>query len=287
MLAQPQQPAKPEQTQPTEPQPKEWSAESYFDSKWDTPAWDPQFDFAIKNGMVVQGQNGLWEAATGYETMAMPILNQLNQAHVAQRDQWSSIVNGNPYQKFFDVLQEPMQRAWQKDIRSTVDEILTERQSEQSLTKFAEDNASWMFTVDQRTGQRVPTQPGQTFLSEINRLEQAGVSDPSVLLELAQRLAPQGQGAQLQQGASQQPNQTQAIPNQQSPPAIPTQPVPAASPQASNSQHQSSFLQNALAAAAHSSQAGAQTVQTGEPVVVSEGELQDIFASAQRSGTAV
>lgn len=259
--------------QPAAPAPQAdenaWDNSKYFSEKWPAPKWDETYNFAISQGMVRRNEDtGLFEPAPGYEQMVMELLPGLNRATTFTAQQWQQITRGNPYQQFYDVLEEPLRHAWQEDIRQIVREHLEQQQVEQRVNRFEVENSNWLYTVDPQTGARVPSAKGQEFYNEIAGLRERGINDPQTLIDLASRLV----------GAGGPPTSAPA-PTAGVPP-VPPAPVP---PQVASAQQTSTFLQTALERAAHAPSAGGYTsVLPDQPVTVSEVELNNMFTQALR-----
>jgi len=257
-----------------------WTEEDYFTQKWAAPKWDESFNFAIQQGIVQRNaETGLYEATPGFEGMVMELLPGLNKAASWTAQQWQGITRGNPYRQFYDVLREPLQRAWKTDMQQIVAEQLAQQATEQRVNTFEAENAAWLYAVDPATGQRILTAKGQDFYDEIDTLREAGVTDPTRLISLAMRRLGQPQA----QGMTQQVPTMQAVPAQMVS-AAPSVPQPAIPPQVASANQQATFLQNALQRASHSPQAGGASAHAPEhPVSVSENDLNNMFVSEFRT----
>ena len=256
-------------------QKEEWTPDGYFGEKWQEPKWDDQYDLAEKMGVVQRNSDtGLYEAVPGREAMAMPILNGMNHALMARQQQWQQITSSNPYRHFYDVLLEPMRRAWQQDMEQAVEQRLSQREVKSYVDDFERQN-QWLYTKDQ-AGQLTMTPRGQAFYQAINTLREAGVNDPRTLLNLAVKMVPEGNG---QAGTS------STVAAETSPASqVAAQQVAAAAaqtPQEASAQKQASFLDTAMEKARHSPSAGGYTQESPgtDPVNVSEIELQNMFVS--------
>jgi len=259
----------------------EWTEDGYFGEKWASPKWEDTYTYAIQQGIVQRNaETGLYEAAPGCESMAIPLLSGLNQAAGWTAQQWQGITRGNPYRQFYDVLREPLQRAWKSDIEQMVAEQLARQSTEQRVNTFEQENAPWLYAVDPGTGQRVLTQRGQDFYDEIDTLREAGVTDPTRLISLAMRRMgnPSAQATPTPQPTPNMQAAAQGV--QQAPPV----PPPAIDPKVASATQQATFLQTALQRASHSPQAGGASAHApDDPVSVNENELNSMFATAFRS----
>lgn len=255
------------QQQQFEQQP-EWSLENYFAEKWKAPAWDPKFDKMIQSGIVVVDEaTGLYRPAPGYEMVGGPIVNQINEAAQAKADQIRDLFNGNPLQRIYESMEEPILRRVEEMFQERLHQRDTVAQTQNLVEKFEQANGSWMYARDPATGRQVATQQGAAFLNEVVNLRQSGINDPQTLVALAYRLS----GVQHQQPAA--PAQQQlAAPPLQAAMHNPTQ---------ANATQQQTFLANALQRASYSPQAGATTATSPDsPVVVDENGLNSMFRSA-------
>jgi hypothetical protein len=262
--------------QDRQPAEEEWTEERYFTEKWPAPKWDDSYTFAVQQGLVQRnGETGLYEATPGYEGMVMELLPGLNKAAGWTAQQWQGITRGNPYQKFYETLREPLQRAWKSDIEQMVSEHLARQSTEQRVNTFEQENAAWLYAIDQATGQRVLTQRGQDFYDEIDTLREAGVTDPNRLISLAMR---------RMSNPSAQVMPSQSTPNMQAAAQAPPVPPPAIDPKVASATQQATFMQNALQRASHSPQAGGASAHAPEhPVSVNENDLNNMFVSDFRS----
>ena len=254
---------------PAEPKEPEWTPEQYFQEKWQAPTWDAQFDVAINNNYVSRNsETGLWESSPGFEQMTMGIVPKMNEVLAHSQQQWQDLTRGNPYEKFYDALHEPMKRAWQSDIERIVEQRMEAQQTASNAERFEQDNAQWLYAQDQNTGQRVMTEQGQQFYEAINYFKERGVTDPQSLLECATRTV---------RGAQQTQPPASATPTPQAPvPQPTTTPAPA-----DGTTPQSTFIQNALDRARHQPNAGGFTQQAPDnPVNVGENELNNMFISS-------
>lgn len=261
-----------------EPTPDAWSEDKYFQEKWDAPKWDPSYTFALQQGMVQRNpETGLYEAAPGYESLVIGLLPGLNQATTFTHQRWQEITRGNPYRQFYDVLSEPLRRQWQTDMQQLIAEEFERYGVSQRVNSFEAENASWIYTIDPQTGNRILTPQGQVFYQEIEMLQEAGVTDPQHLITLAMRHI----------SAPPPP----VAPQSGAPPAVPEpppMPAPAASPQVASANLQATFLQNALQRAAHAPQAGGYVQPAPDhPVTVDDQQLNSMFVTEFRNARGV
>jgi hypothetical protein len=231
----------------------EWTQEKYFSDLWGS-AWDDKYSLAIEQRMVQRDENtGLWAPAPGYEMIVAGILPGMNEAQHKQSQNWQQITRANPYQHFYEKLQEPMQRAWRSDMQKAIQEELSKVKQESVIDQFEQKNAAWLYT--NQNGQRAYSPHGQKFVDAFQRLQKNGITDHAELLALASQLA----------GAPTTPA-----------PAIPAVPAPLAA----SATQQQSFLANAIQQSGHSAGNAPDPVA---PVNVQETDLNNMFVSAFRS----
>lgn len=243
-----------QQTQQTQAPTEEWTEGKYFDEQWGSQ-WDSKYSVLVDQGMVQRDPNtGLWTAAPGYEYMVAGVLPAMNEAQHKQTQNWQAITRGNPYQHFYEKLQEPMRRAWQADMEKAIQQQFTQLKQESALEQFEKTNADWLYS--QQNGQRNYSPHGQKFIEAFKTLHQGGITDQNLLLTLAAQIA----------GA---------------PSAAPAQAVPTVqNPVAASDAQQKSFLQNAIDRSGHSAGSVADPLA---PVNVEETDLNSMFVSALRT----
>ena len=247
--------AKPEPQQKPD---EEWTPQKHFQEKWSGPQWEQRFTDAINNGMVVRDPDtSLWKPAPGYEVMVGSIIAPLNEAQQHTAKQWQELSRGNPYERFYEAMQEPLRRQWQKDM----DERLAARQQQSSqemeVAEFERQNADRLYRNDPVSGERVPTEEGQKLFDSIARIKNAKSNKD--ILSLAAEMV----------GLS---NKAVAAPQQQ--------PVPQAKPVSGQSESgsQQPFLESALDRSVHRASASGQSDASGEaPQVMSEIDLDNFF----------
>lgn len=252
----------------------EWSEQAYFQKQWNTPQWSESYDFAEQAGIVqVNPETGLYEAAPGREQMAMPLLNGMNEAVVARRQQWNKLMQGNLWEQAYNSLVTPLQKKWQEDMEKKIEERLSSMQTQSFVDKFESDNADWLYVKDQTTGQLNMTEKGREFYDAISQLKQNGISDPRTLIDFAKRMVAAADTLQPSQGQQQVQPQPHQAPAEQT------------SPEQVSAEKQKSFLENAMDKARHSPSSGGFTTPAPDhPVNVSETELNSMFVSGFKSG---
>lgn len=278
LASQPQQPQAPQAEQP-----KEWTPESYFQEKYGGPQWQPQFTQAINSGMLVRDtQTNLWKPAPGYEVMAGGIVNQVNEAERHTQQMWQDLGRSNPYQRFYENLLEPMQRAWKADMESFVAQQQQATTQKSTIEQFEQQNASWLYRDDPVSGGRVLTDKGQSLFNAISDIRSKGVTDPETLLELASLKAGIQSGAPSQVAAkAEAPSQPQAGQAAEQPASQAPSP-PQAATNGESQAPQQSFLESALRRASHSPSANGHSSEASPPAMT-EGDLNSMFVQAFRS----
>jgi hypothetical protein len=275
--------------QPQEvPAQEEWTPESHFTQMWDGPQWSPQFTEAINSGMVERDPTtGLWTSAPGYEVITGSMLEPLNNAHRHATSFWTDLSRSNPYQKFYEAMEEPLRRT----IRSDIEEMLRQREQEAAttndITSFERQHEAELYRTNPVTGRREPTDQGRLLLGSIERINSA--QTPQEKLAIAIELAGMNKSAPAQVVA-QPPVQAAPVPQQAVPQqavsqqAAPVQAAPVA-PQ-TDQRSQQSFLEGALRVASHSpSSNGSGDAMGTAPVQMEANELGNFFVNQFRSRT--
>lgn len=266
------------QEQEEKEEPQEFNLDQYFQDKYGGPAWKNEFNSAIASGMVVRDQEtGLYTAAPGQELIAGTLVNELNAA-AAHRDQfWQGLSQGNIYQNMHDVLVDPFMR----QVTALIDERLNSVRQEQqaqvqqaqaadSIAKFEQENASWMYQhkdgnlVTNDQGQPVTTEQGQALFDAIAEvradMQQQGVENPApeFLLKTALKWVDARQTTE---------NQAELEKNK-------------------NDEKKQTFLESAMKRASHSPTAtGAVAADDEAPEAMTQLDLDTMFTRAQK-GTA-
>ena len=272
-----QAPAAPAAAQP----PPEWSVDGHFQKHWDGPKLTAEMQFAMNQGMVVRDpETGLMIPKPGMEMMVAPILQGLNHALNWRTEAARGFIE-DPYRKTYDVLRDPIQRMIDERVQQHLQAVQNQQRAVMSqqtaadgVNQFEAANESWIYQAANNGG-KLLTPKGQQFVRLVKELSGSFTGTADVLLNVC-KLAVHAQDqagatASLAQAVTQQPA-----------------PVPAGATAAQASQQQkASFLQNALANAAHQPSGGANFVQspTG-PAVVSPMELESMFLNDFRAASA-
>ena len=266
--------------QPQEvPAQEEWTPESHFTQMWDGPQWSPQFTEAINSGMVERDPTtGLWTSAPGYEVITGSMLEPLNNAHRHATSFWTDLSRSNPYQKFYEAMEEPLRRT----IRTDIEEMLRQREQEAATTNdiasFERQHEAELYRTNPVTGRREPTDQGQLLLGSIERINRA--QTPQEKLAIAIELAGMNKRPQQTEPVQAVPVPQQAVPQQ----AAPVQAAPVAPP--TDQRSQQSFLEGALRVASHSpSSNGSGDAMGTAPVQMEANELGNFFVNQFKSRT--
>lgn len=261
----------PQQRQP-EPEPDAFDPQSFFKEQWNVPEITDQMQFAIDNGVVQMDESGKYTATPGYEAMAMPILADLNHAHISHRQQVAGLFKGNFPEKVYGMLEKPLMHKIEQMLGERFGQYQTEQQQQQQIEQFRQAHEAVLYAKDQRTGATTLSPQGQAFTDSMRMLEDAGVTDQAQLLKLASKMA--GLNAQPAGVVGARPNGRDG-----------SAPSPAPTPAAKDPRQ--SFLDNALANASHAPQASAGYTGAGAaPVTVGRSELEQMFAVAHQQAQA-
>lgn len=255
--------------------PEEWSIDGHFQKHWDGPKLTQEMQFAINQGMVVRDPDtGLMVPKPGMEMMVAPILQGLNQAINWQSDAARGFIT-DPYRKTWDVLQDPIDRLVQQKFERLVQAqqqqfqaVHSQQTAADSVNQFEVANKDWIYQPANNGGMLL-TPKGTQFVKLVKDLSANFSGDANLLLSVCKQAVLGAESAAAPAGNG----------------AV-TAPVQAAAPTAAqvSAQQKSSFLQNAIANAAHQPNGGANTVQSPSgPVSVSPGELESMFLNDFRA----
>jgi len=254
----------------------EFDPDSHFNSLWQAPQINEQAKFLINQGIVELGDNGLYQAKPGFEAMALPVLNDLNQAHVAQREQMQKLFEGNFYQNIYKgispVLERQFQRMLEEKIQSQFQSYEQQTQAQSFEQKFSDEHKAWLYQPDGRL-----TADGEKFRQTVAELRQQGINDPQKLAAYALKLS----------GVNTQPTSPTPV-------VTPTDAGRArdehgkfikgtdAPPSAAPKSKQESFIDEMRRKASPSANQGSYTDDGSGFVPSNEGELENMFTNAFR-----
>jgi hypothetical protein len=257
----------------------EFDIDGHFSGLWQAPQLDSAAQYAIQAGIVQLGEDGLYEAVPGREALALPVLNSLNQAHVAQKQQVQKLFEGNFYKNIYDAHQPAIEHLVNQRINQVLQERFQERDHQGFEEKFIEQHKSWLYGPDGRSF----TADGQKFVDTVAQLRESGINDPQKLADWAMKLA--GINTQPQQPT--QPTNGQPAPGGDKPrddqgrfiKGAGTPPVAAAPTK------QESFLDEARRKAGMSTTQGGY-VTADSAVVANDGELDNLWTAEWKRHTA-
>lgn len=254
---------------------QEFDPDSHFGSLWQAPQINEQAKFFINHGIVELGENGLYQAKAGYEAVALPVLSELNQAHVAQREQMQKLFEGNFYQNvdkgLWPALEHRFQKMLDERLQSQFQSYDQQTQATSFEKQFTEQHKAWLYQPDGRL-----TADGEKFRQTVQELRDQGITDHQKLAAYALKLsgvntAPiQTVPAPPADAGRQRDGQGKFVKGTEAPPA------------ATARTKQESFIDEMRRKANASSSQGSYTDAAGEFVPSNEGDLENMFTNAYR-----
>lgn len=258
--------------------------QGHFGNLWKVAELDEASRYAVQQGIVVMGEDGLFQAKPGYESLVLPILNNINQSHIAQKEQVSKLFEGNFYQNIDKGLWPALEHRFQKMLEERLSsqfQTYEQKQSENTfIDSFQRENAAWLYG---QNGQLSPD--GVRFQEAVWELREKGITDAPTLAKYAIKIA----GINTNAGT---PVQAAAAPGQN--PAPPTNgkardehgrflpagtPAPVPPPDKSK---QETFLDRVRRQATLSDNRGGGLNSGSEYQVANEGDLENMFTDAWR-----
>lgn len=263
-----------ERPPPVEPEPEveQFDPGAYFKEAWDVPEITPQMQFAIDNGMVEMDATGKYIPVPGMESMAMPVLAGLNQAHLSHRQQVAGLFKGNFPEKVYGMIEKPLLHKIEQMLGERFGKYQSQQQQERQIQEFRQSHEALLYAKDPKTGATSFTAQGQAFADAMRTLEDAGVKDQAMLLKLAGQMA--GLNAQSAGVVGARPNGRDG-----------SAPSPAPTPAAAVDPRQS-FIDRAMAATQHSPAAAGYAPAAPAHATVDHGELRSMFSTALRQSQA-
>lgn len=256
----------------------EFDPDSHFNSLWQAPQINEQAKFLINQGIVELGENGLYQAKTGYEALALPVLNELNHAHVAQREQMQKLFEGNFYQNIYKGISPVLERQFQKmldeKISSQFQNYEQQTQAQSFEQKFMDEHKTWLYQPDGRL-----TADGEKFRQTVTELRGQGINDPQKLAAYALKLSGVNTAPTNPAVPAVTPADAGRARDGQGKFIKATEGLPAATPQKSK---QESFAEEMRRKASASSNQGGYTDNGSDFVPSNEGELENMFTNAYR-----
>jgi hypothetical protein len=259
----------------------EWNASEYFANQYGGPVFSDKHRQLVESGQVIKDpESGLWAARPGFEAVVGSDIPELNaaQTHVAKF--WQGLTSANPYEKFFNVMQEPLLR----QVRQEVEKMITGREQTtqvvSEIQRFENEHKTWLYQTDPMTGQAAPSENGKQFFATIADLKAKGVTDQKAILNIAARI--HGLGSVPTQPVAQQP----AAPQPSMLPQQPPSPLQALQQQAAATKQ--SFLESAAQRAGYSPNYTADVTSPtpAAPEVSDQAELDSFFTNAMRRSNA-
>lgn len=270
-----------------EGQESEFDENGHFSNLWKVAELDEACKYAIQNGIVTLGEDGLFQAKPGCETMALPLLQTINQSHLAQKEQVGKLFEGNFYQN----IDKGLWPAFEARLNRMLDERLNsqfqsyeQQVSERSFVdNFVNENKSWLYDASGNL-----SADGLRFQQAVNELRQNGITDSQVLASYAIKIA----GINTQPPATVQSESpvrpsggqnTEKARDEQGRflPAGKPAPVP---PQKTK---QESFIDKARRHVTHSDSRGAGINSGSDYQVANEADLENMFTDAWKHAAVV
>jgi hypothetical protein len=262
-LAGQQAPAAPPAPAPAPAQPESFDLDAHFKKHWDVPEYDPSWEKLV----TLNPQTGLFEPVS---PGVMPsVVDAANKYAATVRAKQRELL-ANPLKVTYQGLVEPLKR----EILREIEQRQEQQTHIQQITQFEQQYAPYIYQtdangqvlVDPFTNQPTFSAFGHRFAQHVQDLREAGMTNPLKIQNKALELAT------FDLLRVQQQQQLQA------PPPAPAAPpaAPAPTPAQASAQQTRSFLDNALARAAHNPSAGgpASGAIPSEPVVRSWGDLE-------------
>lgn len=249
----------------------EFDLDGHFAKLWTVPEWKPEWDRAVKHHVVVQGEDGAWRPADGFEFQFGTIAQEMNLAQQARSSAGQEFFQ-NPLRRTYDGILDPMRHEWQHDIAAAVQDAFRTYVTEQKIATWEDQFAPFIVERDPITGAERRTAWGDKFLGTINELRQGGMTDEDRIMSMAYRFAgpPPGQGA----GAPAQPAAGGAAP------------ASLAGPAALSEQKKQDFLTDSIRRTAQTTGGYSERTLTDSAPPSTEAELNNFFVNdfARRKG---
>lgn len=244
----------------------QFDLDGHFNGLWSVPQLDDAAKFLVQNGVVqLNPETGLYEPKPGFETMALPVIQGLNQAHIAQKQQLQKFFDGNPYKAIYEAVLPAIKHALRPEFETHTQSQFQQYQEQTFVEKFANDNKHWLYGPDGKT----LTADGQKFSQTVQELRAKGINDAQTLADYAIKLS----------GINTQPQQQ----------AAPEVKVPAKDPKTGRfipqqpQTKQETFIDNAKRLAAQTPSQQSFVQSAAEAYTASnEGDLDEMFTTALR-----
>ena len=273
-----------EEAQAQGKQTDEFDVDGHFSGLWKEASLNEEAKFAIQHGIVVLGEDDLYQAKPGYESLALPILNGLNQAHTSQREQLQGFFNQNPYKAMYEALLPALRNEFGRQAQEVAQQQLTNYQQENFVEKFKSDNTSWLYHQDGRL-----TSDGQRFADTVAELREQGIKDPQILANYALKITGINTHAGAQPTGTVNPGAATPAPSNgkqrdDQGRFLPAgTPAPVAPPPPTK---QESFIDKARRQAALSNSNSGGIANNPDYQVANDGELENMFTTAWKQQSA-
>lgn len=244
----------------------------YFSDAWQVPQLSPAASFLLEKGAFELNDLGMITPAKGYESLAMPHLQEV-QAYQQSKAAQNEAFAANPVKFMAEKLLPYFEHKFSDRWQNTVQERFQEYEHQNFEAKFIEDNKAWLYTADGKAF----SPEGVRFRDAVAELREQGITDPQRLANLATRLAgidtnKAGAGAQeARQEADPTPAQNKSTP--------PKDPQTGKFVKAEKSK-QESFLDEMRRKAKAGTSQGSHEASGAAPVVSNDGELDAMFTKA-------
>jgi hypothetical protein len=258
----------------------EFDLDGHFTNLWKANELSPQSRWAIENGIVSLGPEGIYVPKAGFEQMALPILNEVNEAHIAQKQQLGKLFEGNPYKAIYEAVLPAIKHELTKEFQQLNQQSFQSYEQQGFVEKWKQDNASWLY----QPGTQNLTPEGAKFAQTVQELQEQGLSDPKKLADYAMRIA--GINPTKAAPPAQAPAQ-QAAPAAERPRGpdgkfLPVAAAPAVPPVAPPSKEESFLDKAKRRAAAGSNSQGYSESNPDHAVAANQGDLDSMFVNAYR-----
>lgn len=244
----------------------------YFSDAWQVPQLSPAASFLLEKGAFELNDLGMITPAKGYESLAMPHLQEV-QAYQQSKAAQNEAFAANPVKFMAEKLLPYFEHKFSDRWQNTVQERFQEYEHQNFEAKFIEDNKAWLYTADGKAF----SPEGVRFRDAVAELREQGITDPQRLANLATRLSgidtnKAGAGAQeARQEADPTPAQNKSTP--------PKDPQTGKFVKAEKSK-QETFLDEMRRKAKAGTSQGSHEASGAAPVVSNDGELDAMFTKA-------
>ena len=251
---------------------EEFDENKFFSDAWQVPQLSPAASFLLEKGAFELNDLGMITPAKGYESLAMPHLQEV-QAYQQSKAAQNEAFAANPVKFMAEKLLPYFEHKFSGRWQDTVQERFQEYEHQNFESKFIEDNKAWLYTTDGKAF----SADGMKFRDAVAELRGQGITDPQRLANYAMKLAgidtnKAGAGAQeARQEADPTPAQNKSTP--------PKDPKTGQFVKAEKSK-QESFLDEMRRKAKAGTSQGSHEGSGAVPVVANDGELDGMFQKA-------